>query len=1053
MIFAKSFKYRAITLIMFCIFLSGTLSAQDTTGKKVKEISISLKVIDENGKAFPKAQLVIGEGIIHAETDENGTFSFKGFPDDFVSVSAYGYEKSVTLVEDLMSENTVKLVGSKVQMTVDDEVPLPFTSVKKRNLTGAPIVLGTSQLEKYPSTDIRNALTGLAAGVETMEYNGQPGMSAEEKSGRFGFTEKVGVYNRGNSMMYIIDDIPADITEMPLDPNEIETITVVKDIVGKAMFGPAAANGVVFIKTKRGKKNERILNVNIEAGVAAIDRMPGWVNGADYATLNNQARTNDGLLPRYTENDIAEYAKNNPYDLYHPSINFKEMMLKNSMSFKRVNVSSSGGNDRVQYFAYLGYDGDGDIPKIGPTADYNRLNARSNIDIKINDFIKVKFDFFGGLSYRRSANYGYNSNFTNQNASTNTALSGLEFNSLINDITYIPPIAFPVYATPYDPKSGIPPYFGVSNSFGTNPIGNLTSNGYYTESGRTGNADVAVDFDMKNILDGLKSKSFLGLNTFNQLRIGKAEQYYGYVATPSLTTDGQSTIVLSKKFDGTDMTDEVLLNDYYYQRMVMFESLNYEKSFGKNAVQAAMTYYLSKVARNETEEPQRTQNGILTGTYSYDNKYIINGVLNYAGSSSFDTGKRYDLFPSLGFAWVISEENFFKSVKCIDYLKLRTEMGSIGYESGYSPFRYRDNWSFNNNGTLFGPASANRWFGNTNETVVYRTTPNRTGNPELTWEKRKEFSAGLDGLLFKQKLSLGLTYYNNLREGIVSYVSSNMPNIAGVSGALPLFNFNAIRYTGLEIDIQYTDKAGQFKYSLGGNATVQNSKYEKYDEPAYRTEYQHRTGKATDTYFGQTYIGKFQSDAETLIVPQIYDQVLHAGDLKYKDMNGDGIIDDTDQSPIGHSSPRLYYAVNLKLNYKGFELYALGTGRAFYDIGLTNQYYWNGWGDNTYSKFVKDNIGGAYPRLTFNKVNNNFVGSSFWLTKGGFFKVQNVELAYNLPANSLKIIGAKGARLFIRGANLLTISKIKDVDPESINSGVEYYPLFRTFTCGIKLTF
>ena len=147
-------------------------------------------------------------------------------------------------------------------------------------------------------------------------------------------------------------------------------------------------------------------------------------------------------------------------------------------------------------------------------------------------------------------------------------------------------------------------------------------------------------------------------------------------------------------------------------------------------------------------------------------------------------------------------------------------MGSIGYDSGYFPFRYRDNWNSNNNGTLFGPASANRWFGNTNETVVYRTTPNRTGNSEFTWEKRKEFSVGLDGQLFKQKLSLGLTYYNNLREGIATYLSSNMPNIAGVSGALPLFNFNAIRNTGLEIDIQYTDKLGQFKYSLGGNATV-----------------------------------------------------------------------------------------------------------------------------------------------------------------------------------------------------------------------------------------
>ena len=173
------------------------------------------------------------------------------------------------------------------------------------------------------------------------------------------------------------------------------------------------------------------------------------------------------------------------------------------------------------------------------------------------------------------------------------------------------------------PSQEILPILGVSNSFSINPIGNLTSNGYYTESGRTGNADVAVDFDMKNILDGLKFKSFLGLNTFNQLRIGKAKQYNGYIATPSLTSDGQNTILLLKKFDATDMADEVLLNDYYYQRMVIYESLSYEKTFGKNDVQAAMTYYLSKVARNEIEEPLRTQNGIFAGNYSYDNKYIF----------------------------------------------------------------------------------------------------------------------------------------------------------------------------------------------------------------------------------------------------------------------------------------------------------------------------------------------------------------------------------------------------------------------------------------------
>jgi hypothetical protein len=501
------------------------------------------------------------------------------------------------------------------------------------------------------------------------------------------------------------------------------------------------------------------------------------------------------------------------------------------------------------------------------------------------------------------------------------------------------------------------------------------------------------------------------------------------------------------------MDDQVLLNDYYFQRISFYESLSYAKKFGKNDIQASMTYFLNKIARNEAEEPQRTQNGVLTGKYTFDDKYIFNGVLNYGGTSSFDKGKQYAIFPSGGVAWVISDENFLKDVKFIDYLKLRAEGGVIGYESFLAPFSYRDRWNNNSSGTLFGPASANQWFGNTTETTVYRVSPNRTGNPGISWEKRKEFSAGIDGTFFNEKLSLQLTYYNNLRDGIISQVSSRVPDIAGVSSALPRFNFNKVRYQGLEFALQFTNKIDKFEYSFGGNGAVQNSKFEKYDEPAFRNDYQIRTGKATDTYYGQTYMGRFASDAEALQVPQLFDQELHAGDLRYKDMNGDGYIDDSDQSPIGHTTPRLFYSLNLKLNYKGFEIYALGTGRAFYDIGLTNQYFWNGWGDNNYSDFVRENIGGGYPRLTYNKVNNNFVGSTFWLVKGDFFKVQNVELSYTFPANALKVIGARGTRLFIRGANLLTISKIKDVDPESISSGVDYYPLFRTFTAGFKLTF
>jgi hypothetical protein len=267
------------------------------------------------------------------------------------------------------------------------------------------------------------------------------------------------------------------------------------------------------------------------------------------------------------------------------------------------------------------------------------------------------------------------------------------------------------------------------------------------------------------------------------------------------------------------------------------------------------------------------------------------------------------------------------------------------------------------------------------------------------------------------------------------------------------------------VDFTYNQKVGDVLITIGANATTAKGTRVKYDEPDYRFDYQVRTGKPSDAIFGQTYIGKFETDAEALVVPQLFDAVLLAGDLKYKDMNDDKVVDDLDAGMIGHSSPRLYYGVNISLKYKNFDLFILGAGRAFYDVPLNNPYYWNGWGDNNYSNFVKDNIGGAYPRLTYYKVNNNFVNSSFWLTKGDFFKIQNIELAYTIPAKMLQFMSGRAIRIYIRGANLLTFSKLKEVDPETIYTadvsgtstnlcaGVNAYPLFRTFSGGVKFNF
>jgi len=1045
-------KHGFVGLLMLCLLITGAVNAQDKT-KKSKPVSINLKVTDEQGNAIPKATIIVGEGLIHAETNASGEFEFKAMPEDFISITSPGYSKSVSLVSDIVVSSVVELKKAKLFTTTDDMVPMPFMSLKKRSLTAGYNVFRTADLEKYPTSDLRNAFAGLATGLEVTERDGSVGLNAEEANGNFRVTEKINLATRGRSPVFIIDDIPTDITEMPLDPQEIESVTVIKDIVGKAMLGPRGADGIIYIKTKRGKVNERVMNVNAEKGISKIDRFPGWASGADYARLNNQARLNSGLTTLYNEDAITGYAANNPYSFKYPSVDFRQMMLKDTKAFNRVNLSSMGGNETVQYAAYLGYNGEGDIYKIGKISDYHRVNVRSNIDIKVNELIKVKFDFFGGLTIRRSPNYGYNSNFTNEDGNTNTALDLVEFNTVLNDITNTPPIAFPVYAAFADNAEA--PWYAVSNNtaYRQNPIGNVMHNGYYTETGRTGASNLTFEYDMKELVPGLKSKTYVGFNVYNSLRIGKAEDYIAYVTTPGKTASGADTVTMVKVHDGYDMSGQEKLHDYYSQRFVVYENLSYAKAWGEHDVQAGLTYYLGKSSRNGIEEPQRQQNAVLTGSYTFKDKYIFQGVLNYAGTYSFAKDKRYGMFPAVGLGWVISEESFLSDIKPINYLKLRAETGVVGYEGFLPPFYDLDRWSINSTGSAFGPYTTGQWFGSTTDNLVYRTAPSRVGNPELTWEKRREFSVGIDALLFNRKLSLEVNYFNNLRDGIVSQLINTIPMTAGISNARPFFNYNKIRYTGVELGLQYSDKIGALRFSVGGNATMQDSKILKYDEPNYRFDYQRRIGTPLNAIVGQTYIGKFASDAETKIVPQIYDEVLKQGDLKYKDLNGDGLIDDNDQSIIGNAAPKLIYALNLRLGYKNFELTGVGTGRAFYDIPMTNKYFQNGWNDNNYSNFVKDNIGGQYPRLTYQKINNNFVTSHFWLRDGGFFKVQNVELAYNVPLINGNLIGARGIRLYVRGANLLTVSKIKDVDPESINSGVTVYPLFKTFTAGVKLTF
>ncbi|MFT3752618.1 MAG: SusC/RagA family TonB-linked outer membrane protein [Paludibacter sp.] len=1022
------------------IILTSALIAQNNKNKGAKQL-FKITVTDENDKVLPNTQVVIGEGEKYLLTDSQGNVTFEAGVNDYLKFTVPGHEEVVVIAQKMLGKASLKLQTLKLFTSDKDQVPLPFVDLKKRNITGSTIVINGADLEKYTGADIRNAFTGLAAGLEVRELNGSPGVNVIEKYN--GNSEKISLQIRGRSPMFIVDGVPTAMTEMPLDPSEIESATIIKDVVAKAMYGPVGADGIILIKTYRGKLNERTIKVNVEKGTSIVDRMPGWVNGADYAQLNNLARANTNLrdnktLPfLYTQAAIDKYQTNSGYDMYYPSNDFRSMMFKNTMDYNRVNISTTGGNEGVRYFSYLGLSNEGDMFKLGSKSDYNRIISRSNLDIKITEQLKVKLGVYGAMNLRRSPVYSTGDEY-------------LAMNSALVDANTTPPIAFPIYAnnSPELDK----PWYAVTSTWGNNPIGELSGKGFYTESSRIGSTNLTFDFDMSHMVKGLSSQTYMGFNILNQVRKGKAQNYTAYTVTPSLTTAGIDTVLLTKVHDGVDQADMSKLSDYYFQTFVLTQTFKHNATIGKANFLNTLTYSLNRTTRDSYKDDQRQQNFIWSGILNYDNKYSLQGVVNYAGTYSFAPDKRYEFFPSVGASWVVSEEDFMRQLSFLNYFKFRAEVGILGYDNYQAPFYYRDNYTTATSGS-FGPSTSG-WLGSSTETNVPRTTAGRIGNPDLGWEKRKEFNAGFDATMLSNKLKVEFSYFNQLREGIISQVSNTIPAVAGLGSTTPKMNFEDVRYSGFEAAINYNNNIGDFSYSVGCNAITQKAIYEKVDEPGYRNSYQSLKSQSVNSYYGLTYIGRYQTDAEALQVPSLYDNALHAGDLKYKDMNNDGVIDDNDRSVIGNTAPLLSYSVNLELKYKGIELSVLGTGRAFYDLPLTNSYFWNGWGDGNYSNFVRNNLStGVYPALTYNKVENNFRASNFWLVDGGYFKIQDIQLAYNLPSKLMAKIHTRGIRIFINGTNLYTVSKVKDVDPESINSGVTSYPLFMNLTGGIKLTF
>ena len=881
--------------------------------------------------------------------------------------------------------------------------------------TGSFLSLDSSSLERSVQSDLMNRLTGLVPGLEITEKSGF-GLPNYHYRNLDSDQFNVRMRGRGN-VVCIVNDICIPFGQLSLEPNQIESITFLTDVADRARYGALASDGALLIRTKGGGYDRPMrINFDIESGIAMADRVPEWVGGVDYALLNNSARIAAGNYePQFTQYAIRRIAVGDPYDERYPNVDYKSLMFRDFLPISRAALNIGGGSSRVRYnFSFSGLYSS-DVVKASNPVDWSKFNFTAGLGVKVGKHIEISADFSSMLHFRR---------YTRANW---------------YDYRSVPATAFPLEMK----TSNGSRVFGVCTQFPQNYYALLQEGGFRTNRMRSGLINVALDIDLSWLTPGLKSKTWLASSIFSQTTVGKDDDYLGYYW---VRYDGFGQISSHK---GVKASGKSTFSTFTFQNLSLYERLSYDRTFGKHSILAGLTFTMGSASTKDDQYNQRQMYSVLDVNYSYDKRYTIEFVGLYAGSSRYSRENRFAFFPSAGVSWTLSNENFLQdSRKWLNKLKIHSQVGMNGQTDVFgTPYQYRADYSYNGD-MWFGPIGTQSSYFGTERWVAYKTTINRMENSDLSWPKIFQADLGLD-FDFLNMFSLKVSAYYKRLYDIITDVSSITPGVFGTSGVSLMDNYTALKLKGLDASLSFFKKFGDFRLTAAFSGTTYKCINDIVLEDNVIYDYQRKTGTPVDTYWGYRCIGRYTE--ETMSQYPALTSAIKPGDLIYEDTNLDGTLDSNDKVNLGNTSPRFTYSLNLRFGWKDLELDIVGTGRTGYSIPMTNAWFWNGWGDGNYSTFVRDNIGGAYPRLDYVHSDQNFVASDFWLRDGTWFKLQNVELSYTLHLNRVKWL--EGIRFSIRGGNLLTLSSVKDVDPENIDAGVTEYPLLRSVTGGIKFTF
>ena len=904
------------------------------------------------------------------------------------------------------------LYGMGVKANTNPTAAQQTSTDDKKNTTttqkAADVAIVTSDIiSKNALIKIEEALNGTVAGLYSIrKSNAAYGMS------QLNFFVRGKATLADNSPLIFVDGVLSNIDF--IHPNEIEEIVVIKDPVELAIYGQRGANGIIHLKTKRGVKTRSFMQVELNAGMQMPEYIAPKTNAYQYSLLHNEANTNDGTTTAF---DAQKF--NGEYDPYlYPRTDFMNDFLAKTGEVKQFNFTAGGGNDVARYFTLLAYtrqDGIFTLPfdkdKLKPT--YNeRYNFRTNLDVNLGAGFKLSSNVSAVFDDRRSPWVAANQSVNNSN------------NYIFNLLYSTPANAFPLQ----NPNGSL----GGTSVYRENPIAMLSA-GQRSENTRLLLANVMLSKDMSNIVKGLSADIHYTFENYNAYY--KAN--YSVFAVSQYNEDGTYTEygVNDTKVNTTGGQ----LNDYYSDVNSSL-ALNYTTKMGVANIHfsTSINDYRSYVAGDVP--PYRWLSNINRFDINFANKYIANFAASYQGSNSYASGKRIGFFPAASFKWVLSNEHFLQSNDKINHLSAKLSAALLGNDrTGGERFMYRQAF-FNANGYGFG-------IPNGNAQGSYEGT---LSNPDATWEKAYHYGLNIDAALFDNKLQLNAALFHENRTDILVQQSNLTSAVVGVK--LPMLNAGIINNSGIETSLRYNYNSGHFSAFAIGNIAYIKNKIIDIKELEYpdNEQYRYRRNQPIDALFGFVSEGIFQSEQEIAdynVLSSFGD--LKPGDIRYKDLNNDGIINNADRAPIANLFPNIVYGIGTGMQYKAFDFYMHIEGAADYQKHLIPNMFSTYAFDNRY---YGNNTQGTYPRLSFAS-EHNMQTSDYWVENAHLIRLSNIELGYSLPKSTLDYLRIDGLRVYVRGNELLSTKTSREKrDFESHNAGMFNYPFYKTVMAGLKLT-